>query len=306
MVKLSAHRAFGPVLGVVRFVRTLRVAIASGLAASAAASAEPPRWVVSDADSTMVLFPTIHILPKKIRWQTDGLVADLEAANDVWFELEPSEMQNQALMQRLSAEYGLSPERPLSERLDRETYQRFAETARGLGLDPARLDPFRPWLAAITLSVTDLVRDGFTPGAGVEAVLSAMVPEDKHRGLETAEEQLGFFAALPPEVEVAFLRQTLEEIGESAGELRALARSWAAGDISELETMMIESIRDVSEELYVKLLVERNRAWADRLERELEGEGQDFVAVGGGHLVGEQGLPQLLAERGYNVTGPGF
>lgn len=287
-------------------MRRLLTSGASLFLAAGSAWAEPPRWVVRDADSTMTLFPTIHILPDDLSWQSEPLMRALTEADEVWFELVPSEMKNQALMQELTIKFGISPDVPLSERLDTETYAKFSKAAEGLGLSPEQLEPMRPWLAGLTLAVTDLMRDGFNPEAGVEMVLSEEVPAERHRGLETAEEQLGFFASLPPEVEKAFLIQTIDEIGKNADDLRRLAEAWADGDVSGIEDMILSGIRDVSQELYDTLIITRNKAWAQRLEVEMEGSGTDFVAVGGGHLVGEQGLPALLAQRGYEVEGPGF
>ncbi|MEM9838381.1 MAG: TraB/GumN family protein [Pseudomonadota bacterium] len=285
--------------------RDLAIGMCTALFISAA-HAEVPRWVVSDADSTMTLFPTIHILPDDLDWESEAMLTALNNAEEVWFELLPSEVNDQALMQQLAIKHGLSPQLPLSKRLDKETYGKFSQVATELGLAPAQLGPMRPWLAGVTLAVTDLIRDGFSPDAGVEMVLAKKVDSDRHRGLETADQQLGFFASLSPEVEKAFLIQTIDEIGKNAEELRGLATAWADGDVSRIEALILTSIRDVSTELYETLIVARNEAWAERLTLELQGSGTDFVAVGGGHLVGADGLPGLLAARGYKVEGPGF
>lgn len=262
------------------------------------------RWVVRDEDSTMVLFGTFHILPDGIDWRTDGFDEALSDAGEVWFEVLPSELGNQAKVQGLAQQYGLSPDQPLSQRLDEETYGRLEAKASELGLPIEAIDPMRPWLAAVTIQVLDMVRDGFNPEAGAESVLAAEVPDEKERALETIEQQFGFFANLPEDVETDFLVSVLEEIESGTEEMRELAEDWADGDLSAIEDALTEDIREVSEELYQALLVRRNEAWVDTLVQELEGSGNDFVAVGAGHLVGEEGVPALLAARGYDVEGP--
>lgn len=49
------------------------------------------------------------------------------------------------------------------------------------------------------------------------------------------------------------------------------------------------------------LLTRRNVAWVPRLERLLEPLGPHFIAVGAGHLPGDQGLVALLRARGWEV-----
>ncbi|GGY36519.1 TraB/GumN family protein [Parvularcula lutaonensis] len=269
-------------------------------------SAGAPFWVVSDEDSKMVLFPTIHVLPEDLEWKSEAYEAALAEADEVWFEILPTEMNDQAQMQQLALQYGMSPDKPLSERLSPELYAELEAAATEVGLPMQALEPMRPWFAAVNLSVMDLMGDGFTPGAGVETVVAAETPDEKERGLETVAQQLGFFGSLPEDVEIMFLEATLEQMESGQKELKEFAEDWASGDVSGLEEFVIGGIRDVSEELYQVLLVKRNQDWVEQLAEELEGSGNDFVAVGAGHLVGADGVPQLLAARGYKVEGPGF
>lgn len=263
--------------------------------------ASPPMWVIEDEDSRMVLFPTIHILTPETEWYSDMVRAEVEGADEVWFEILPSEQQDQAKAQQLSVKYGVSAENPLSQRLDEETYADFEAAAAELGLAAAQLDPLRPWLAALSLTVTDLVQSGFNPQSGVEYALAATVPSEKHRALETLEEQLQFLSGFSEEVEIDFLKQAIEEVGNSGEQLSTLVDAWAAGDVETLDELLIGEIRAQSEDLYQVLLVQRNNNWIDPLVAELEGSGTDFVAVGGGHLIGEDGVPALLEARGYSV-----
>ncbi|MEO1658680.1 MAG: TraB/GumN family protein [Pseudomonadota bacterium] len=261
-------------------------------------------WVVSDEDSTLVLFPTIHVLPSDLEWWSEGVERRLAEADEVWFEILPRELNNQAAVQRLSMTYGMSPDRPLSERLDDDTYAQVVQLSEGLGLSVELMEPFRPWMAAVTLATMDLVRDGFDPASGVEMVIGAETPDAKERGLETVEQQLSFFGALPEEIETAFLLSTIEDIERGQQEVKEFAEAWAVGDLSSLEELVIDGIRDVSEELYTVLITRRNQNWAEILSAELDGSGNDFVAVGAAHLIGDDGVPTLLAQRGYKVEGP--
>ena len=50
---------------------------------------QPPMWVVSDADSEVTLYPTLHILPEGVNWKSEDLIKRLADADEVWFEIKP-------------------------------------------------------------------------------------------------------------------------------------------------------------------------------------------------------------------------
>ncbi|MEM7741449.1 MAG: TraB/GumN family protein [Pseudomonadota bacterium] len=277
-----------------------------GAASAELADLEPgvAYWIISDDDSTMVLFPTIHVLPSNLRWQSEALDKRLSEADEIWFEVLPTELNNQASVQALTMAYGMSPDRPLSERLNSETYDRVDALASDLALSSERLEPFRPWMVAVTLATMDLVRDGFDPASGVEMVIGRNTPDEKERGLETVEQQFSFLGSLSDDIEVAFLESTLGDIERGQQEIKDFAEAWAVGDLSSLEALVIDSIKETSEELYDVIITRRNENWTTILSKELEGSGNDFVAVGAAHLIGDDGVPALLAARGYTVEGP--
>lgn len=279
--------------------RALAALIGAGLAA-ASATAEPPYWEVTDGDSTLVLYPTIHFLPEGLDWQSPALKAAIDATGEVWFELPVGPDAEQAAAQAIFGA-GLDPSRPLSQVLEAGLFERTKAAAATLGIDIAQLDAFRPWLVALTLTSVTLMQAGITPDAGVEPKLEAAAAAKPKRALETAEAQAAIFASMDESVQIAFLKETLDSLDTAAGELRAIAEAWAEGDVSLIDEMINGEFRTDYPDVFEVLFVKRNRNWAEQLDAELKGAGADFVAVGAGHLVGEDSVPDLLARRGYSV-----
>ncbi|MEE4209302.1 MAG: TraB/GumN family protein [Parvularcula sp.] len=263
-------------------------------------------WVVTDQDSRIVLVPTIHYLPENIEWYGPRLRAAVTEADRIWFEVPLSELRDASRSGALIAELGLLQDGTLTGRLSPEKVRELRRVARRLGLPMKDLEAMRPWLAAITISVTDLMNEGFDPDYGVEKALSARAGELPERGLETMQQQLRFFADLPLEAELAFLDMALASAGKGPAAFRALAASWARGDVSGLEAGVLDGLRGAHPELHRVLVTTRNRAWAELLTELMAGDGHDLVAVGAGHLVGDDGLPALLAARGFTVEEIGF
>ena len=266
--------------------------------AAAAPSTGPALWVVKDEDSTIYLFGTVHLLRPDTIWRTPAFDAALAASDEVYLEI--TEIDQPEVMQPLVMRYGMAAEgQGLSTYLDDQDEGRLDAAARSVGATGAAFEPMRPWLAAMQVTVAGVVKSGYDPTSGVDLrILSAAKEAGKPvKGLETAEQQLQFFSTLPDEVQVDFLRQSLESFENGADLLDAIVTGWSAGDVASIEANIIDEMKEWGS-LYDILLVRRNTDWADQIETMLEGSGTTFIAVGAGHLVGDDSVQEILQDRG--------
>ncbi len=278
---------------------------ASSQAAAAVVPAQgrgPALWVVSDEDSTLYLFGTVHVLRPDTAWGSPVVDAAFEASRDVIFEI--SNPDDQAAIVPLIQQYGVSPDRPLSSLLTPAELADLDAAARTIGATAAQMESLRPWLVGLTLSVAPLARAGYDPKSGVELILKARAEAAGKAisGFETLESQVGLLAGLPEDIQLDFLRSTLTEFDHATTELDALVEAWASGDVESIDRLGVAEMRAASEAVYQALLVTRNAAWADQIETLLQGSGVTFIAVGSAHLAGEDSVQAILAERGVTVT----
>jgi uncharacterized protein YbaP (TraB family) len=294
-----------------RFVSVLRqtaVAAASIVGLSASAFAEPALWHMSDGDSDVYIFGTIHILPADLEWRSAEIDAAFASAQTVYFET-PTDAEAQAAMQPLIVQLGLNHDgRTLSSMLDEETNARLQRIAPSVGMPVAQLEIFRPWLAGLSVSVGYLMSQGQDPNAGVEQVFAAEAAAagQSVAFFETPEEQLRFFADMPENVQVDFLAQGLADIesGEALSVLEHMDESWVNGDVDGLDELVNGSLQTDLPEVYETLIVTRNNNWVVQIEEIMEGSGTVFIAVGAGHLAGEDSVITQLRDRGYSIVGP--
>lgn len=261
----------------------------------------PALWVVKDADSTLYLFGSVHVLRPTTGWASPRVQAAFDSASDIWFEI--SNPDDQAAIMPLIQQYGLSPETPLSSRLTPDENAELDAAAQALGASGAQLQPMRPWLAALTLSVAPLVKAGYDPKSGVELVLKARAEAAGKpiHGFETIDKQVGILAGLPDDVQLVFLRETLKDYENAATKLDEMVSAWARGDVDVLARVMVEEMKDASPALYQSILVDRNTDWANQIQTMLQGSGTAFIAVGAGHLAGDDSVQAILAKRGVTV-----
>jgi uncharacterized protein YbaP (TraB family) len=282
-----------------RFLAACAALAAVAFAASSAA-ADPAIWVVRDKDSTLYLLGTVHALKPDTVWRTPAIDKALTDASELWLEVDTDDA---AGMQALIRQYGLDPAHPLSGKLTPEQLARFRAAISALGADPANFEPLRPWLAGLTLSVAPLLKGGFDPKSGVEEKLKAVARADGKpiRTLETQEQQIRFFADLPPQVELAFLLSSLDDASDAAPMLDTLITAWSAGDVEALGALMNDELATKYVDLYDALLVRRNQAWAGQIETLLKGKGVAVIAVGAAHLAGPDSVQVQLARRGLTA-----
>lgn len=262
----------------------------------------PALWSISDADSTIYLFGTVHVLRPETPWGSARVDAAFDAADNVIFEI--SNPDDQAALVPLIRQHGVTPDRPLSSLLTPEEFADLDAAARTIGGTGAGFDAFRPWLAALTLSVAPLAKAGYDPQSGVELILKHRA-EDAGKpvtGLETLDRQVEILAGLPEEVQLAFLRSTLHDFDEATTELDAMVAAWASGDVATIDRIGVAEMKAESAEVYEALLVRRNTNWADRIQTILAGSGVTFIAVGSAHLAGEDSVQEILESRGVAVT----
>lgn len=265
------------------------------------ALAEPALWKIQDADSTIYLFGTIHVLKPSTIWRSPRIDKALKDSGDLTLEIVGAD--DPAVMQPLVMKYGLDPNQPLSGKIDAAAFQKASALAQVGGVPPQLLNAMRPWLAAVQLSLIPVIKAGYDPKSGVEPILAAEVKAaGKPEGaFETPEQQIRFFADLPVKTEVEFLSSTLDEADEGVGKIDKMVAAWAAGDTAELETEFVTEMKGQYPELYDLLITKRNQNWAGQLKTKLAGKGVSFVAVGSGHLVGPDSVQVQLAKLGVKA-----
>lgn len=285
-------------------MRTALSVLVAALLVAAPAVAEPQVWVVRDADSEMLLFGSVHVLPPGLAWRPAALDAALSHADDLWFEL-PVDAATEHEVARLAMITGtLPPGQSLFAMLPPDDATRLLKLAGIWGVDRATLDRLKPWLAEVALAATLYGRIGAASDHGVEATISATAPPSARRmALETPAEQIALFNETTIADQITSLRGSMDEIEADPDTFATLIDAWMAGDVARL-ARETTAMRDTSPAMFRRLIVQRNMAWTATLDARLKGKGRTVVVVGAGHLVGEDGLPARLRGLGYSVTGP--
>jgi uncharacterized protein YbaP (TraB family) len=261
--------------------------------------AHPALWQVQKGATTIYLFGTVHALPADVVWLDGKLEQAFNRSDTLVTEIadqNPEEMRNQLLAKAL-----LPQGSNLRDSLPPKTRLALEKALTGIGEPVSRLDPFRPWYAAVALSTLPLIKAGYDPEQGVDTKLGALAKArgQKREALETAAYQFGLFDGLPLPLQKSYLQEVAVGAPKITGELAAMINAWKAGDAVKLARLM--NAEESDPRLAEVLLYQRNRAWAQWIKVHLDQPGTLFVAVGAGHLAGKGSLQEQLQKLGITV-----
>ncbi len=283
------------------FLILVLAAAAVGVAPPASAGG-PPLWRAEAGLATFHFLGTFHLLTPEVEWNTPEIIAAFDASDKMVLELSP-EQQSPGLIAFLIAQKGIyKGGKTLKDEIGDEEYLRLVGQASALGFPESMLRSFKPWYAAVAMTVQFSQVHGFDPEYGVEKVLSQ---EARHAGkpiigLETADEQLSALADLPMDIQIKMLSETLDELASLPDTWGAMIVAWAEGDIETLEELMFQFL-NTEPQVYEQLITARNRNWVGRINSLASKQGSYLIAVGVAHLIGPDSLLKMLAAEGYQI-----
>ena len=262
----------------------------------------PALWKVSDADTTIYLFGTIHLLPKDLAWQSPKMIAAMRASENLVLEtvMDKDPQKTGAIM----AQLGMSPALPpLLDRVPADKRAALQRIVTKSGVPLTVLDRFETWAAALTLASAGMRDLPVSPEYGAEAVLAKRFTTDGKpvAGLETPAQQLGYFDGLPETAQRRFLASIADDDTNARAEFDAMIAAWGAGDVKKIAMTFDDELK-LSPELTEVLLKKRNANWSNWIVARMAKPGTVFIAVGAGHLAGSDSVNVMLAKRGLKVA----
>jgi uncharacterized protein YbaP (TraB family) len=288
-------------------LKTLAAGLTCAVFATTAVAEEasgPAMWRLTDADSEIYLFGTFHLLPASLNWTTPALDAAMEKTLFTMTEADTDSPAAQQKLASLVRELGLNaPGVTLSSQLGPERAKQFGLISERYGIPMAALEPMKPWLALISLSVGIMQSQGFSADAGAEEIIQkkAATQKDKLAYLETAEFQLRALAGLTNEEWLADFERGLAQMADFEGFSNRTLEAWRTGDLDSIEEEMIGPMKTAAPSAYKALIVDRNADWVGQIEKIMAGSDDYFIAVGAGHFMGEDGVVEMLKRKGYAV-----
>jgi uncharacterized protein YbaP (TraB family) len=262
--------------------------------------ADPAMWIVRDEDTTIYLLGTFHLLDAR-PWFNDEVKTAFDSADEL--VVEAIIPDNPSDIQPLVLRYAVDQQgRRLADQLNEEQNAKLAEALATVGLPAGAMNGFEPWFVSMTLSTVASHQLGISAAHNPEAVL---IRAARERGipvseLEGLEWQIRMLDGMPEAQQIVQLRQTLDGFDSIDDALAPMLTAWSQGDADTLHELLVGQA-EADPELQRLLFTDRNRTWAQWLRDRMERPGTVFVAVGAGHLAGDDSVQAVLRESGIEA-----
>ena len=265
-------------------------------------AAHPALWEVSDQDTTIYLFGTIHLLPDNYNWRTPTIDKAIASSGSLYVEtiVDPKNPQPLIMaIRKLGYANGLPP---LADRIDPAKRPLLEAAIAKSGIPRPIFDRMETWAAAFTLLGVQYREIGLGGENGPEQTLrDAFGAAGKPVGqLETNEQQIGFFDVLPESAQRSLLEGAIEGKESASLDFSGMLRGWANGDVDLIAKTFNRDLAD-SPALRETLIDRRNANWSHWIEQRMAQPGVVFLAVGAGHLAGSDSVQSKLERDGYRV-----
>jgi uncharacterized protein YbaP (TraB family) len=260
-------------------------------------------WKVEGKRSTVYLLGSVHVL-KAENYPLPTVIENAYSnAVIVAFETDIAELESFASQAKLLAQSMLPEGETLAGQLSPAVYASLSNHLTAAGLPALVFDRLKPGMAAMMLDTLELQKLGLDPQYGLDMHFNALARKQGKEiaALETVDFQFSLVTDFSKEEGELLVKSTLEENDQIKNEIAGLLKAWETGDSASLEKILNEETQKAPA-IYKRLLTDRNRRWAPKIEEWLGGDKNAIVIVGAGHLVGKEGVVELLRAKGLKVT----
>ena len=271
-------------------------------------------WAVTGngLEDTSYVYGTIHLIPKDDFFLTEQTKEAFDASDKVVFEIDIDGMSDMMSQFGLLMKAFMGGGQTLKDFLAAEEYDLVKAHFAKKGMTDFiwnMMERIKPMFLSMFAS-TDLSGDGNPLMSGdmvsyeMELMAKAKLQKKTMAGLETAEYQMSMFDSIPYEAQAKMLLQSIQVEADSSSaatdEMDKMVELYKNHDINGMITMFDEDTEGIGkyEEF---LLLNRNRNWIPVMGKMMAAQ-PTFFGVGAGHLAGEEGVINLLKNKGYTVT----
>lgn len=262
-------------------------------------------WAIQSKQGNSYLLGSVHLL-KKEHYPLKKVIEDSFEQSDVLvleIDLSGDNLLKAGMYMLQKGKY--QGEETLKDNISEKTYQLLKDKAKSMEMNLEWLMGWKPWMAAFNILERKLMNLGYNPMHGIDMYfLNKSQGKKEIQGLETIEFQVGLFENFSKEESEKFLLSTIMEADQLEKEMDQMITAWLTGDVETMEKTSTESIREYPEleAFYKRLNDDRNVRMVEEIISRLKTGKKYFIVVGAIHMIGKNGIVQLLKNKGYEVN----
>jgi uncharacterized protein YbaP (TraB family) len=267
------------------------------------ASAHHSLWRVQGTSNVVYLAGSVHLLKPENYPLAMPIQSAYSNSQILVFETDIGKLNDPATQLGLLAKARLPSGETLQSELSPATYRAFTNHLAEAGLPVVMFEMLKPMMGIATLEILELQKLGADPELGLDQYFFKRAKKDDKKivPLETVDFQIGLIFDFSKPEEELMVKTSLEEIDQTRKYYDDMVSSWQTGNSAKLAKLLNDAMRD-SPVIYKRLVTNRNQNWIPKIEKLLRGPKNAMVVVGAGHLVGDEGVVELLKKKGWKIT----
>ena len=256
-------------------------------------------WKVTSPTATVYLLGSVHLGTADYYPLPASMESAFSASKVLAVEINVKEIDPTTMLGPVQEQGMYKEGDSLSQHIPHETSDALDKFCSTSGLPRQMFERFKPWLAAMTITVLMAERDGQDPKLGIDLhFLNEITPPQRVDELESADFQMSVLSSGSEQEQQELLASTLKQAENANESMQTMKRAYLAGNEGEIEQKLEES---TPKSFYKRLVEDRNVKMAAHIEDYLKGGQQCFVVVGAGHLVGDKSIVKILQDKSYHV-----
>jgi uncharacterized protein YbaP (TraB family) len=260
-------------------------------------------WKVRSKTGVAYLVGSIHAYRSGLYPMPKEMENAFDKSDALAIEANINEIKPESIMTMINGAF-YQDRSTLEKHLSRETYEMTIQKVKELGLPLELFQNSKPWFVALTITSMGLQKIGLDPEYGMDKYFLKKAGNKKRIvELESIDFQVNLLSGFSDAEQELFLVSALRDLEFLKKEINTILKAWNTGDTKTIETFVSNSLRDDTRMLpiYRKLVSKRNNNMASKIEGYLRNNEQHFVVVGAAHLVGKDGIIEILKRQGYIV-----
>ncbi len=285
---LSAAAAFAVMLAPVSCVRKEGAVLVS----SAEAPAKSFCWRVRSETGTVYLLGSVHVGTQDMFPLSENVEQAFEESKCLIVEVDPDSVDPETLRSKLLCPAGET----LIDYVSTGTYQRLLAALGTYGMTAESASRLKPGAAVTMLVAMKIAELGYDPAFGIDKYFLERARGNKDvLELEKMDDQLALMDAMGED----YIIYSLEDMARWDEDIEVMMTAWRTGDAAAMDAYFAKCLAENPElrGFLDKFLYQRNKAMAGKIEECLKQEGPCFAIVGAAHLVGREGIINLLRQR---------
>jgi uncharacterized protein YbaP (TraB family) len=260
-------------------------------------------WKIQSKRNTVYVLGSLHYCKKEIYPISEKIEKAFRQSEILVVEADVTDIKRMDIGKLI--ERAFYPENDtLEKHVSPKIYEWVVKETVGLGIPVELLNRQKPWFLAMTLVALESLKLGFDPNLGIDKYFLSKAEGGKEiLELESLDYQINLLSGFSDQEQELFLLYTLKDLKILEQDLGKLTQAWSSGDTKVMESILTRSVSEDRRlsSVFEKVIYERNRKMASRIEDYLKTKETYFVIVGAGHLVGSRGIIEVLKDKGFLV-----